>query len=243
MTQMLATDAAPRAARTAVARDHVFFSVMAFAMTAVVGIGFSRTYFHRIAEGSATPLIHIHGAVFAAWMVLFIAQALLVAQGRTRLHRRVGVWGVFFAVVMLVLGTVTGIVAARHGYRGPLPTDMTALQFLLVAPLRDMIVFGALTGAAIARSHDVQAHNRLMLMATLGGLVPAGAARLPGGEPTLLVVFLTMLAAGPVYDWLTRRRVHWAYVCGIAVTLLSSAVAAAVAQTSGWQSFAQTLID
>ena len=240
---MLATDAASRSARTTVARDHLFFSVMAIAMTAVVAAGFSRTYFRRVAEGSATPLIHIHGAVFAVWMVLFIAQALLVARGHTRLHRRVGVWGVFFAAAMLVLGTVTGVIAARHGYRGPLPTSMTALQFLLVAPVRDMLVFGALTGAAIALSRDVQTHKRLMLMATLGGLVPAGAARLPGGEPTLLVVVLAMLAAGPVYDWVTRRRVHWAYVCGIAVTILSSVIAEALAQTAGWQSFAQTLID
>lgn len=173
---MLAADVTTRAATTTAARDHVFFSFMAVAMTAVVGAGFSRTYFHRIAEGSATPLIHIHGAVFAAWMVLFIAQALLAATGHTL-------------------------------------------------------------------SRDTQTHKRLMLMATLGGLVPAGAARLPGGEPTLLAVFLTMLAAGPVYDWVTRRRVHWAYVCGIAVTLVSSAIAAALAQTSGWQSFAQTLVD
>jgi hypothetical protein len=57
----------------------------------------------------------------------------------------------------------------------------------------------------------------------------AGAARFPGAQATLLAILLPMLAAGPLYDWLTRRRVHWAYVLG--VTLLSTAVAAALAQT------------
>jgi hypothetical protein len=221
----------------------VFFSTMSVAMAVVVGIGFSRTYFRRMTLGTTTPLIHIHAAIFAAWMVLFIAQALLVAGGNTRLHRRIGVGGAFLAALMLVVGTVTGVIAARHGYRGPLPTQATALQFLLFAPLRDMVVFGALTGAAIVLNRDVQSHKRLMLMATLGGLVPAGAARLPGGQPAMFAVFLPLLAAGPVYDWLTRRRVHRAYVVGIAVTLGSSAIAGALAQTAAWQSFAQALVD
>ena len=225
------------------ARDHLFFSVMSVAMALIVGAGFSRTYFQRISLGTTTPLIHVHGAIFAAWMLLFIAQAVLVARGNTRLHRRVGVGGVFFAALMLVVGTVTGLIAARHGYRGPLPTSATALQFLLIAPLRDMVVFGSLTGTAIVMARDVQSHKRLMLMATLGGLVPAGAARFPGAQVTLLMIFLPMLAAGPVYDWLTRRRVHWAYVVGISVTLVSTAVAAALAETAAWQSFAQSLVD
>jgi imidazolonepropionase-like amidohydrolase len=71
-------------------------------------------------------------------MVLFIAQALLVTLGKTRWHRRVGVAGAFFAVVILVSGTVTAIVAARHGNRGNPPGPLTPVAFLLAATLRDM---------------------------------------------------------------------------------------------------------
>jgi hypothetical protein len=35
-----------------------------------------------IAAGTVSPLAHLHGAVFALWMILFVAQALLVAQGK-----------------------------------------------------------------------------------------------------------------------------------------------------------------
>jgi hypothetical protein len=224
-------------------RDHIFFSTMAVLMTAVVAIGFGRTYGPRIAGGTATPLIHVHAAVFAAWMALYIVQSLLIARGRTRLHRQLGVWGAFFATMLIAVGAVTAVIAARHGFRGNPPGPLTPLQFLLAAPVRDMLVFGGLTGAAIAQSRDVQAHKRLMLMATLGGLVPAGASRLPGGDPVFLPVFFTMLFAGPVYDWLTRRSVHRAYVWGIGATLVSTAVFTAVSYTNAWQSFAQTLID
>jgi len=223
--------------------DHVFFTVMSIAMTVVVFAGFSLTYFKRIGDGTATPLIHVHGAVFAAWMALFILQAALVAGGNTRLHRKVGVAGAFFAMLMLIIGTVTGVIAARHGYAGPPPGSLAPLSFLLFGPLRDMLVFGSLTGAAIVLNRDLAAHKRLMLMATLGGLVPAGLSRLTGPGPLLGVVFVPLLLAGPVYDWFIHRRLYGAYVWGIAVTLLTTAAFSLVAETDGWQAFAQSLIE
>jgi hypothetical protein len=113
--------------------DHVFFSMMSVTMAVVVGVGFSRTYSVRIAAGTMSPLAHLHGAVFALWMILFLVQALLVAQGKTRWHRRVGVGAAFFAVVILVSGTVTAIVAVRHGFHGNPPAPQTPLAFLLTA--------------------------------------------------------------------------------------------------------------
>jgi FtsH-binding integral membrane protein len=222
--------------------DHAFFTAMSILMAVGVGAGFSRTYFARIAAGTTTPLIHVHGAVFAVWMLLFILQAVLVAVGKTRWHRRVGVAGVFFAVVMLVIGTITGVIAARHGYRGPFPSDDSPLAFLLFAPIRDMLVFGTLTGAAIVLRRDVDTHKRLMVMATLGGLVPAGFVRIAGAAIGIPLV-LALLFAGPVYDWLTHRRIYGSYIWGIAVTLLSSAVFELLGRTAAWQSFAQTLVE
>ena len=222
--------------------DHVFFTVISILMAVGVGTGFSRTYFTRIAAGTTTPLIHVHGAVFAIWMILFMVQAALVALGKTRVHRRVGVAGVFFAVVMLVIGTVTGVIAARHGYQGPFPNGENPLSFLLFAPIRDMLVFGSLTGVAIVLRRDVESHKRLMVMATLGGLAPAGFVRIAGNAFGIALV-IALLLAGPVYDWLMHRRIYGAYVWGIVVTLLSSALFTLLAETGAWQSFAQALVE
>jgi hypothetical protein len=150
--------------------------------------------------------------------------------------------GVFFAVVMLVVGTVTGVIAARHGYQGPFPNGGSPLAFLLFAPIRDMVVFGSLTGAAIVLRRDVETHKRLMVMATLGGLAPAGFVRI-AGEAIGIPLILALLAAGPVYDWLMHRRIYGSYVWGIAVTLLSSAAFELLGRTAAWQSFAQTLVE
>jgi hypothetical protein len=119
---MIATDPADRSAATPAATDHVFYTTMAFVMTAVVFTGFARTYSARIAAGTTTPLIHLHGAIFAAWMALYITQSLLVLRGATRLHRKVGVAGTFFGAGLIVVGAVTSVVAARHGYSPPCAT-------------------------------------------------------------------------------------------------------------------------
>jgi hypothetical protein len=221
--------------------DHAFFTAISILMTTGVFLGFSRTYFRRISEGTATPLVHVHGALFATWMLLFVAQSALVASGRTRLHRMVGVAGVFFAALMLVVGTVTGVIAARHGYNGPFPSTENPLSFLLSSPVRDMLVFGGLTGAAIVLRRDVETHKRLMVMATLGGLAPAGFVRL-AGEGVGIPLILALLAAGPLYDWLVHRRFYAAYVWGITVTLLSTVLFSFLAETAPWQAFARSLI-
>jgi hypothetical protein len=66
------TSNAPRVAVQRRRADHVFFTAISILMAVGVGAGFSRTYAARLAAGTTTPLIHVHGAVFAVWMLLFI---------------------------------------------------------------------------------------------------------------------------------------------------------------------------
>src|SRR5262249_36052132 len=89
--------------------DRAFFSTMAAAMVLVVVIGFSRTYYFRAVSnvgGELPTLLQVHGAVFTSWILLFLAQTLLVASGRTDLHRRLGVVGAFLAAAVLAVGTL-----------------------------------------------------------------------------------------------------------------------------------------
>jgi hypothetical protein len=51
---------------------------------------------------SLTPLVIAHGIVSGAWLLLFLMQAMLVATGRTAVHRRVGIIG--FALAAVVVG-------------------------------------------------------------------------------------------------------------------------------------------
>src|SRR4051812_20273419 len=111
---------------TTVRSDSVFFSGMALAMAAVVFTGFAPSWFLRsyipapMAMPPLSPLIIMHGTAFTLWMVLFIAQASLVAANRRDIHRKLGWCGLALAVAMLMLGYLAAVNSLRQGIT-PLP--------------------------------------------------------------------------------------------------------------------------
>ena len=80
--------------------DNLFFSAMAAVALITVLIGFARTYFLAGLFRAPLPnlLVHIHGAVFTLWIILFIAQITLVTARRVHLHRRLGLRGFVLAI-------------------------------------------------------------------------------------------------------------------------------------------------
>lgn len=83
-------------------------------------------------------------------------------------------------------------------------------------------------------------------MAVVGGLAPPGIARMPliaGHVPAVAALALAFLLSGPIYDLVTRRRVHLAYVFGLVVAILGlPPIVGAVSKSGAWQSLAARLI-
>ena len=75
--------------------EDFFFSGMAVLVLVTVFLGFARTYYLAgvFKADPLPPLLHVHGAVFSAWIVLLIVQVSLVAADRVDLHRRLGLMG------------------------------------------------------------------------------------------------------------------------------------------------------
>src|SRR5437762_837928 len=118
----------------------------------------------------------------------------------------------------------------------------------------DILAFAGLATAAFALRNDSSAHKRLILLATLY-ISDAGFARVFGdgvhgllGDgfwPFLAEAYLAndVLAAGiSVYDFITRRRLHPAYVAGIAWTFALQLTASALYHAPGWKPVALALI-
>jgi hypothetical protein len=219
-------------------RDHRFYTTMSLLVAVVVTTGFASTYSPKLLDGTAMPgIIHLHAAVFAAWLVAFVVQAVLAARGHLNLHRRLGLAGVGLAGVMLALGTATAITVTRAGHRGiPGVEFPDPAGFLLLN----------LGAAGWWFRYSPQTHKRLMLTATVGGLAPPGIARLPfvaGHTPAIGGLAMAFLLAGPLYDLVTRRRLHTAYLFAIPLVILSiPPVAMAVSSTAAWHSVAAWLM-
>jgi energy-converting hydrogenase Eha subunit A len=239
---------APSRAFQTIPGDHRFFSFMSIVTAVTILAGFSSTYLPKVVAGApALPwIIHLHAMVFTSWLAFYVTQTTLVLTGRTAVHRRLGIAGVALAALMLVVGGTTAITMTRLGDRGIPGVEFPDPAGFLLLNLAAVGVFALLVAAGWYFRRNLQAHKRLMLMATASGLVGPGVSRLPfaSGKPQVIgPLVLAFVFAGPVYDLVTRRRVHPAYFFSVPLALLAiPPVAAVVGATQTWHRIASMLV-
>jgi hypothetical protein len=218
-------------------RTRLFYVGMATAIVVLVFAGFSRTYFLKSYFGSPdlSLLLHIHGVVFTTWVLFLLAQTTLVATGRTYIHRRMGVAGAVLAVLLVVVGSLTAILRVKGGST-PVP-GVSGLSFLAI-PLFDMLLFAILVGAALYFRRRLEAHKRLMLLATIT-LLGAPIARFHwGGPPTFFGLSDLFIVAMVGYDLITRRKIHPATLWGGLLIVASQPLRLMISGTPAWLAFA-----
>jgi hypothetical protein len=237
------------------ARDRV--PVGLAALCAVVAfVGFAPTYWVPLARGTldVPPITHLHAAAFFGWMLLFLAQTMLVAANNRRLHREVGVAGVALATSMVFTGMLMAIrsveTATAAGF------EQAARSFSIVS-FSALALFAALVTAALLTVRTrPDWHKRLMLLATISLLQAAVGRwfalflRVPGSlEPPpvsapLAVGMLTnlLIVAAIVQDWRIRGRVHPAYLVGGACIVAVQVLRAPVAGTAVWHAVVSRLL-
>jgi hypothetical protein len=187
--------------------DRRLYLAAAIAFPLIVLVGFGRTYYAKGLFASPplpSALVHLHGLVMTAWVVLFAVQVRFIAAGRVRLHQRLGYAAVALAALVIATGVPTALRAAKFGSAAS-PPGVPPLAFLAV-PLFDLVMFAIFFGAAIAYRRQPAAHKRLMLLTAINFLPPA-IARIPVpslqalgplwffGRPTLLAALVVAVDA------------------------------------------------
>jgi uncharacterized membrane protein YozB (DUF420 family) len=225
------------------AREHRFFTGMAFAALLVALVGFGPSYYLRSFSTAEplTTLVHFHGGLATAWLLLFVAQTSLVSVGRTDLHRRVGPAGAVLALLFVVVGYATAITAARKGVTppgGPPP-----LAFLAV-PIATLLSFAVLATLGVLWRRERDTHRRLMLLATIAILPPA-FARFRwfgfGGPPVAIGGTCLFVVASMLWDRRVHGRIHPALLWGGGLLMLSLPLRFALTQSETWLALARWL--
>jgi uncharacterized membrane protein YozB (DUF420 family) len=233
-------------ARSVWAPDRIFFVSMAAALGFATLVGFAPSYYFHDYFGrpAVPPILHLHGVVFSAWVLTYIAQTALISGGQPKLHRKVGAFAVALGIAVLVLGVA---VAIERGRNGTPPPGRDPASFLIY-PFISIGMFAWLFGLALMRRNKAQHHKRLMLLATLS-LVVTPLARIskmlhspwipPIGGMLLANLFLIALVA---FDLKTRRKLHPATMLGGGVFLISEPLRVAISHTEWWQAIGRSLI-
>jgi hypothetical protein len=220
--------------------DNLFFSGVAALILVAVFVGFAQSYYLAGMMRARLPnlLIHVHGAVFSAWIVLLIVQTSLVAAGRVDIHRRLGLLGFGIACLMLLLGLMAATdELIRHSKSGAADSDARAFFGILIG---GMAAFASLIYFGFRERFNPAAHKRLMLIATIA-ILDAAFIRWPVPWRSLhraelcSYIFLLLLAA---YDLWSTGRIHRATLWGSLLLVVVEQVRSPLARTDLWQSFA-----
>ena len=225
---MTAQPEARQASFAPVPSEHAFYFGIALALLVLVAAGFYPTFYARDVS-TAGPLpsaVLVHGLAGTTWVLLFAAQAALIAMRRVAWHRRAG-WASGLATVVFVVSGVL-VTAALERSHGTEPWVWRAPHlFTNGAPLA---LFVLLVAAGISQRSRAARHKRLMLLAAVV-LSPPAIGRLfdqLGLTELNLVAYAALAFANLGYDWLAHGRPHLVSLLG------GTALVATDAVTTAW---------
>jgi hypothetical protein len=224
--------------------DNLFFSGMAGVALVAVLVGFARTYFLAGLFRAPLPnlLVHIHGAAFTLWIILFITQVSLVTARHVDLHRRLGLVGFVLAIVMIVLGTLTASDGLARHVAQPGTETVEEVRAFYAVPLGDMLMFSTFVYFGYHKRFQPPVHKRLMLFATLS-LLDAGFDRWPVFDPyslpvVHLICFAPLLLLIIGFDWWSLGKVQRVTIWSAIFMVVVQQICYPLGHTAGWQSFA-----
>lgn len=155
-------------------------------------------------------LLWFHGAIFAAWIVLFVVQSALVRVRKVSIHRTLGWFGAALAATMVVSGFVVSVVMLR--FEQTVLHVRTAASFLSILWC-DMVVFGACMALAIYYRKRPEYHRRLVFLASCQ-LMQAIFVRFHyiGYHDLFFPALDVLIVAGMLRDLVVDGRVNKVYL-------------------------------
>jgi hypothetical protein len=245
--------------------DRWIFVAMAAWFIAIVLIGFIPDAIGLVASVKAgthpplPPILHVHAVLMGSFLLLLLAQSVMMATGRTALHKQVGIAAFFLVPALVVVGIILAPTiyhqawdGAQHGppqVRAALTPVIPQLENILLLQLHAGILFAIfMTMALWARKANSGFHKRMMFLATA---VPIAASidrmwwlpsTFPGSPVSTDGYILLALAPLFVWDVIRNRRVHEAYIVWAAIFVPASLLMDRLWDTPAWHAAARHIM-
>jgi hypothetical protein len=211
-----------------------FYLAMSIVLAGIVVYGFSQTVPSDFTPPGLPLLLKFHAAVFFSWILLSVVQPALIVGGSRALHRRIGWIGTGLALAMVGMGASAILLGLWSGQVPPFYPHGLFIKRGFVG----LLVFAALVSTGVVMRRHAPWHKRLLLCATIVIITPGLERAMPlflfgDAWPYAVDGTIDLLAlAGPVFDLVTLRRVHPAYLVGIGAILLGQVAVDLLAPSS-----------
>ncbi len=219
---------------------YVFMSSL-FVITAIVG--FAPTSYELVSEVTSGQqpfppfILHFHAASMSLWLLLLLAQSVIMYRGKPDTHKKLGL--ISFVLAPCILISMYGVEMLNIGQNVVTAPDIApnqAAQYkrnissaLLIHGVSYLFFPVFYLWAILVRRKDGETHKRMMILATLVLMVP-GIGRLlsvSGLLPDLGLniidarhfYLLLLIVPAVVYDVVKQSVPHKSYIIGIALIL------------------------
>ena len=246
--------------------DRWIFVFMAAWFIAIVLAGFipdSLQKIDAVQTGQRPPfpiVLHMHAVLMGSFLLLLLAQSVLMATGRKAQHMRLGLAGMVLAPALVVVGSILAPTmyhmvwaGAQAAPPGPQREDMQfglgIWENILLLQIRIGILFPLFLAIGLkARGRNAGMHKRMMFLGTVMAL-PAGIDRIPWiwstmpANPISADLF-TVVAIAPMFLWdvMRNRSVHPAYAIWAAVNIPCAIAVQLLWDTPGWHATARQIM-
>jgi hypothetical protein len=245
--------------------DRWIFVFMAMWFIAIVLTGFIPDSLMKVGlveSGKRPPfplVMHLHALLMGSFLLLLLAQTLLMATGRTEYHVRLGLLAFVLAPALVIVGFILAptmyhqlwdaLQAAPPEARQKARAAVLHSENVKLIQIRAGLLFPLFLALGIsARSRDAGLHKRMMILATAVPL-SAGIDRIHW-LPTTMPLTPTsvdigiVLAVAPMFFWdvIRNRTVHRAYWIWLMFFLPSAVVVNTLWGTPWWHATARQMM-
>jgi hypothetical protein len=217
------------AAASRLRNERLYFAALASLLALLMFAGFARSFYLHTLFGQPAPrlLLQVHGAIMTGWLALLLLQTALIFVRRPKWHKLSGYAGIAYAALILPIGAMATLGAARRevmANSAAIPSQLNVLGLELM----QLTLFALLIAGAYLLRARTDFHKRLMVIATLV-ILPNAIVRLAflshvewlQTNLALLTVWVALVIAVVGSDVWRNRRLHPAFGWSAALAILA----------------------
>lgn len=241
---------------------YVFMAAFFILITLVGFIPDSLAKIAQVKAGERPPfpmVLHAHAILMGSFLLLLLAQTVLVAKGRCDLHRSLGLAATVLVPALVLVGFILipttyhsiwgAAQAAPAEARPQLEGTLRLVENIMLLQIRIGLLFPILLAIGLrVRGRDAGLHKRMMILGTAMAL-PAAFDRmawlpssLPAGPITTDIYPILAIMPMLVWDIVRNRSIHRAYRIWMAVYLPVAVAVHMLWDTDWWHATARQLM-